>query len=164
MIAAAFEQRNPYKGIPQRPWIRLRLAAPDGSLAELELLADTGNPCAIIIAQHNLARLKASDAPDINTNFGPMQGGWLQLAMPELGLVQPIRGYGSDAVLTTAKASHVDFEGLIGLPLLRLVEYGGDADWFGCVAWRLRHESPEISPRRGYILRLTNNPSSAVGR
>lgn len=130
MIVAAFEQRNPYKGKPPRPWIRLRLEALDGTRVELELLADTGNPCALIIASPSMARLKAGDAPDIQSNFGLLQGGWLQLAMPELGLTQPVVGYASDAVAAAARASHGDLEGLAGLPLLRLLEYGGDADWF----------------------------------
>lgn len=130
MIVAVYEQRNPYKGKPQRPWIRLRLEARDGSLEELELLADTGNPCALVIASPTMARLKSGDVPDIQSNFGLLQGGWLQLAMPELGLTQPVRGYASDLVVTTTKASHVDFEGLAGLPLLRLLEYGGDAKEF----------------------------------
>jgi hypothetical protein len=45
MIAGPYEQRNPYKGFPDRPWIRLRLTASDGTGEEMELLADTGNPC-----------------------------------------------------------------------------------------------------------------------
>ena len=77
-----------------------------------------------------MARLKTGDAPDMQSNFGPLQGGWLQLAMPELGLDQCIPAYASDAVAAAAKASHVAFEGLIGLPLLRLPEYGGDANGF----------------------------------
>ncbi len=124
------EQKNPYKGSPERPWIRLRLAAPDGSTVEREFLADTGNPCALILGQQDMALLKASDGPDVNSNFGLLQGGWLQLAMPELGLTQTVLGYASDAVAAAAAASHPDFEGLAGLPLLRLAEYGGDADWF----------------------------------
>jgi hypothetical protein len=130
MTVVSFEQRNPYKGSPQRPWIRLRLQALDGSLVEMELLADTGNPCPLIIASPRMAQLKAGDAPDMQSNFGLLQGGWLQLAMPELGLVQAVPGHASDTVAVAAKASHVDFEGLAGLPLLRLVEYGGDASWF----------------------------------
>jgi len=47
-MAARFEQRNPYKGQPPRPWVRLRFRAKDGSMVEVELLADTGNPCAVI--------------------------------------------------------------------------------------------------------------------
>lgn len=130
MTGVLFEQRNPYKGTPPRPWVRLRLAAPDGSTQELDLLADTGNPCALIIGQQLMARLKHGDGPDMNTNFGRLEGGWLQLEMPELQMVRPILGYASDAVVTAAKASHPDFKGLVGLPLLRLVEYGGDAVGF----------------------------------
>ena len=129
-MKAPFEQRNPYKGNPERPWITVRLAGPDGSIAELELLADTGNPCAIIISQQQMLRLKVADAPDVSTNFGLLQGGWLQLTMPEFGLGQPILGYASDAVAAVASADHTDLQGLAGLPLLRLVEYGGDASSF----------------------------------
>jgi hypothetical protein len=96
----------------------------------MHLLADTGNPCAIIIGSQQMAALKTGDGPDVTTNFGLLEGGWLQLAMPELGLNQPVLGYAGDAVLAAAQASHADFDGLAGLPLLRLAEYGGDANWF----------------------------------
>ena len=66
----------------------------------------------------------------MSTNFGILEGGWLQLSMPELGLMQPILGYASDAVVTAAKTSSPAFDGLAGLPLLRLLEYGGDASSF----------------------------------
>src|SRR2546423_15207456 len=110
------EQRNPYKGRPERPWIRIRLAAPNGSTIEKEFIADTGNPCAIIISRRDMLGLKAGDGLDVRTNFGVLEGGWLQLAMPELGLAQPVLGYASDAIVTAAKADHPDFEGLVGLP------------------------------------------------
>jgi hypothetical protein len=77
-----------------------------------------------------MALLKQGDAPDVNTNFGTLQGGWLHVLMPELGLDQYLVGYASDAVVTATKASCPDFEGLAGLPLLRMTEYGGDPDWF----------------------------------
>jgi hypothetical protein len=77
-----------------------------------------------------MTQLKYADAPDVNTNFGLLTGGWLRLAMPDLGLVQDVIGYASDAVAAAAQASSPDFEGLVGLPLLRLVEYGGDATSF----------------------------------
>jgi hypothetical protein len=128
--AAPSEQKNPYKGFPERPWIRLRLAAPDGSTVERAFLADTGNPCAVILGQQDMNRLKAGDGPDLQTNFGLLQGGWLQIAMPELGLTGAVLGYASDAVAAAAAASHPDFKGLIGLPLLRQAEFGGNADWF----------------------------------
>jgi hypothetical protein len=108
----------------------LRLIAPDGTTHEVELLADTGNPCALIISQALMARLKQRAAPDVHSNFGLLQGGWLHLTMPELGLDQDVVGYASDAVMTATKASSPDFEGLAGLPLLRLAEYGGNALWF----------------------------------
>jgi len=62
------------------------------------------------------------------TNFGPLPGGWLQLAMPELGLDQLILGYASDSLVAAVQMDHPDFQGVAGMPLLRLVEYGGDAD------------------------------------
>jgi hypothetical protein len=130
MIAGPFEQRNPYNGSPSRPWVRLRLTAPDGSTHEVELLADTGNPCALIISQALMATLKQRAAPDVQSNFGLLQGAWLHLAMPELGVDQDVEGFASDAVVAATKASSPDFEGLAGLPFLRLLEYGGDADWF----------------------------------
>lgn len=130
MTPASYEQRNPYKGAPPRPWVRLRLVAPDGTFQELDLLADTGNPCALIIGRAFMAQLKHAAGPDVNTNFGLLEGGWLLLQMPELGLTQPVLGFASDAVMTAAKASSTDFEGLAGLPLLRSVEYGGDANSF----------------------------------
>jgi hypothetical protein len=130
MTAAPAEQRNPYKGSPPRPWVRLRLNAPDGGTHEVELLADTGNPCAIIISQALMAILKQRAAPDVRSNFGLLDGGWLHLSMPELRLDQDVEGFASDAVVTATKASSPDFEGLAGLPFLRLTEYGGDAAWF----------------------------------
>ena len=130
MMAERPEQRNAYKGSPPRPWVRVRLTAPDGSAYEVELLADTGNPCAIILGQTLMAALKQRAAPDLHSNFGVLRGGWLHLTMPNLGMEQDVIGFASDAVATATKASSPDFEGLAGLPLLRLLEYGGDADYF----------------------------------
>ena len=130
MSSGPYEQRNPCKGSPPRPWVRVRLAAPDGTTLEIELLADTGNPCAIIITQALLGRLTWRSASDVQSNFGILEGGWLHVIMPELGLDQDVVGYANDAVVAASKASSPDFEGLAGLPFLRLVEYGGDADWF----------------------------------
>jgi hypothetical protein len=130
MNVAPVGQRNPYKGSPPRPWILLRFAAADGTFRELELLADTGNPCALIIGQANMALLKQGTAPDMQCNFGLLEGGWVQVDTPGLSLGQPLLSYACDPVVTAAKASSPDFDGLAGLPLLRLMEYGGDADWF----------------------------------
>jgi len=122
------EQRNRYKGNPERAWIRLRFVANDGSSTELELLTDTGSPCSVIVSRDNLQRLQTLEGAGMATNFGPLPGGWLQLAMPELGLDQLILGYASDSLVAAVQMDHPDFQGVAGLPLLRLVEYGGDAD------------------------------------
>lgn len=128
MSAVPVGQRNPYKGSPPRPWILLRFAAVDGTFRELELLADTGNPCALIIGQAEMALLRQGTAPDMQSNFGLLEGGWVQIDMPGLGFGLPLLGYACDPVVTAAKASSPDFDGLAGLPLLRLAEYGGDAN------------------------------------
>jgi hypothetical protein len=130
VTAALSEQRNPYKGSPPRPWVRLRFSAPGGGYHEIELLADTGNPCSIIVSQKLMAKLTYRAAPDVNSNFGLLAGGWLHINMPDLGLDVDLVGYASDHVVATTKNSSNDFEGLAGLPLLRLLEYGGDANCF----------------------------------
>jgi len=70
------------------------------------------------------------DGRDVETNFGVLQAAWFHLAMPELGLDRMVIGYVSDNVVKSTQASHPDFDGLAGLPLLRLLEYGGDAEAF----------------------------------
>jgi hypothetical protein len=130
MSAGSSEQRNRYKGFPARPWVRLRLTALDSAEHALELLADTANPCALIICRPAMAILKLRTAPDITSNFGLLEGGWLHIYMPELGLDLDVKGYASDAVVTGALASSPDFQGLVGLPFLRLLEYGGDINRF----------------------------------
>jgi len=62
-MSGSLEQRNPYKGFPGRPWVRLRLLATDGATQELELVADTGNPYAVIIETAQMLRFKWTDAP-----------------------------------------------------------------------------------------------------
>jgi hypothetical protein len=68
-----------------------------------------------------------------NSNLGELVGGWLRLYNPELdGFVEFIVGYGNARAAEIAARSHTDFVGVVGLPLLRLGEYGGNADafWF----------------------------------
>ncbi|HZN34247.1 MAG TPA: hypothetical protein VFB80_10525 [Pirellulaceae bacterium] len=126
----AIVQHNLYKGTTPRCWVRLRFAAADGSLHERELLADTGSPCAVVLSQTDLALLLRAAGPNTGSNFGSLTGGWLELSMPELGLTQLVLGYGSDAVWQAVQSDCPDFAGLVGLPLLRLVEYGGDSAAF----------------------------------
>jgi hypothetical protein len=129
-MAKSTEQRNPYKGTPPRPWIVVRIAAPDGDVRELNLLADTGNPFALVVAEEYVPGWSFGGGMDVDTNFGVLQAAWFHVAMPELGLDRMIIGYVSDNVATSTRASHPDFDGLAGLPLLRLLEYGGGSDDF----------------------------------
>lgn len=124
------KQKNSYQGQPPRAWITLRLVAVDGNMLELKLIADTGSPFAFVISSRALADFNHGDGPHANTNFGILEGGWFRLAMSELGLTQRVFGFASDDVVASTKVSHADFEGLAGLPLLRLLEYGGNADEF----------------------------------
>jgi hypothetical protein len=124
------EQRNAYLGSPERPVVRVGLMALDGSRADVTLLADTGNPFAIIVSRSVMRRLKRRVVSDVNTNFGLLKGRWFHLFMPEFGLDRGLVGYASDAVANSTKQSDAIFDGLAGLPFLRLLEFGGDADWF----------------------------------
>src|SRR5262249_36986703 len=114
MTPPPFVQRNLYKGAPLRAWVRLRFAAGDGSLHERELLADTGRPFALMLGYSDLAMLRRTTTAVIQSNFGSLRGGWLEFRMPELGLVGPILGHGSDIVLQTVQGSCPDFAGLVG--------------------------------------------------
>jgi hypothetical protein len=127
---AHLEQRNQYKGSPSRPWVRLQLVDPAGEARQVELVADTGSPFALIIDATNMASLKQGDGPDVNTNFGPLAAGRVRIAIPDLSFVDQVLGYASDSVCATVRKSSADFHGLVGLPLLRLLEYGGDSDYF----------------------------------
>jgi hypothetical protein len=50
--------------------------------------------------------------------------------LPELAFDEDVLAYGSDSVVEAAQASDAQFGGLAGLPLLRLMEYGGDHEHF----------------------------------
>ena len=105
---------------------------------DLNLLADTGNPCALIISPARMALLKQRDGVDVNSNFGLLEGGWLHVAMPDLQVDAEVLAYASNEVVMAAQASSPDFEGLAGLPFLRLMEHGGNADafWFALLRSR----------------------------
>jgi hypothetical protein len=124
------EQRNQYKGAPARPWIRVTLVAAGGATQELDALADTGNPCRLIVGSDMMRQFNLGLEPDVHTNFGILTGGWLRIRIVEIGFDQVIRGFGGDAVVTATQASHPDLQGLAGLPLLRMMEYGGDRQEF----------------------------------
>lgn len=123
-------QTNAYKGVPPRAWLQVQLVTPDGEQVDLELLADTGNPFAVIVPDRTLTEFKHRDGPSAETNFGPLRGGLLCVSVPELRESVMLIGYGSDAVAEAARSSHPDLAGLIGLPLLRKLGYGGDEHHF----------------------------------
>ena len=79
-----------------------------------------------------MARIRFSVTTNLSSNFGSLRGGWLRLYNPEINLVEFIEGYGNDDAAKAMAQDHPDFVGLVGLPLLRLGEYGGNADsfWF----------------------------------
>jgi len=130
MSTPRIEQQNPYKGNPFRSWVRIRFVGPDARSVELELVADTGCPCAIILGAGPMAQLQRGSLESRISNFGELQGGWLRLNMPELGLDHFVPGYASDDVVVSTQASSSDFQGLAGLPMLRLLEFGGNAAAF----------------------------------
>lgn len=124
------EQRNPYKGTPSRAWLRVRLTALDGSPLEFDVLADTGNPFSSVVGLPVLQQFKHMDAHRVSTNFGDLLGGWLRVGIPDVGMDQLVLGYGSDEVVEATRQSSPDLQGMAGLPLLQLTEYGGIANSF----------------------------------
>ena len=124
------EQRNPYKGRPLRPWLTLGFLERTGQPLELELLADTGSAQAIVLQQELFERLVIRKTRNIQTNFGEMQGGWIRLHSSGLGLVEVVEAFGCDEMARSAMRSSLSFSGVVGLPVLRLMEYGGNYDSF----------------------------------
>jgi hypothetical protein len=124
------EQRNAYKGNPARALVRLNLISPEHEVHELECLADTGNPCSLIISVGMFRRLCWRQSSTMESNFGTLDGGWLRIVVAELGFDQKVLGYANDMVVNVVKRSDPGFAGLVGLPLLRLMEYGGNSEAF----------------------------------
>ena len=123
-------QRNAYKGDPPRPWIRLRLVGPDGRTQDSDFIADTANPLPISVGLEVMDEFRHRYGPGVQSNFGLLEGGLIHVAVPELGFEKEIIGFAGDSVADAARTSSPDFQGVLGLPLLRIFEYGGDADWF----------------------------------
>lgn len=123
-------QRNRYRGDPERSWIRVRLIARDGRSRSLDLLADTGCPYAIILGRSVFERFAVGSGEDVRTNFGRLEGGWVTVAIPKTGFRQQVSAFASERVATSTAVSFRAFRGLAGLPLLRMMEYGGDDESF----------------------------------
>ena len=132
-------QKNRYLGRTPRPWLEIPFRNSAGIIHKVKLIADTGCPQGIILAPEWFDSLVTYRFDSIRTNFGEMDSGWLQVFDPDSGFVELVRGYSSARVGEAASASHADFAGLIGLPILRLGEYGGDANEF-----RFRYPAPLI--------------------
>ena len=125
-------QQNAYLGRTPRPFLRMTLSDLAGTAHDLMLLADTGSPYALILKEFWFDRLVHTDTKDIDTNFGRMASGWVHLYMPDFGISELVKAYSNRSVGRDLAAEHPDFAGLVGLPVLRLGEYGGNATdfWF----------------------------------
>jgi hypothetical protein len=130
MAGSTREQRNAYKGSPTRAWIRVALVARDGTAQALELLADTGCPFPVIVSIACMNQMKHFNDPGANSSVGRLEGGWVRLVVPAIGFDRLMIGYASDSVAASAQSSCPDFQGLAGLPLLRMMEYGGNSYCF----------------------------------
>lgn len=126
------EFRNPYRGVTERAWLRLDFRAPDGTVHPMDLLVDTGCADAVVLRKPAFDLLVTRPAPSYFSAWGFMEGGWLQLDMPACGLVEQVHGYANNILGAAVAADDPNFMGLVGLPLLRLGEYGGNATdfWF----------------------------------
>lgn len=142
MSAPPNEQRNPYKGGSSRAWLRLRLVGKK-TVEDMEFLVDTGSPFDLIVDIGTMLRLGVTTGQAIPTNLGLMIGGWLHVTIPDVGFDSPVEAFASNVAVSHAKQSNSDFEGLVGLPLLRQFIYGGDAIDF----WiRAASGSPALVP------------------
>lgn len=61
-----------------------------------------------------------------------MTSAWVWLQMPAFGIDLDLLGYGSASVAQGAAIDDPRFQGLVGLPVLAMAEYGGNATdfWF----------------------------------
>lgn len=127
------EFRNPYRGVTEWAWLRLDFRAPDGMIHGMDLVVDTGCPDAVVLRKPAFDLIVTSSAPGyVSGGWGFMEGGWLQLDMPACGLIQLVHGYANNIIGASVAADDPNFMGLVGLPVLRLGEYGGNATdfWF----------------------------------
>ena len=124
--------RTTYKGRSHRAWLKLGLRDVYGVTEEFDFVVDTGSPMELILRPDLFDRFIRWPAKEELSNFGPLPAGWFQLDVPSLVLTKSVRAYKSSEVASIVSNSHPDFAGLVGLPILRLGEYGGNASefWF----------------------------------
>jgi hypothetical protein len=104
----------------------------DGTVHPLDLVVDTASADAFVLRMSVFEQLMWSPNRSTATTWGFMLGGWLRLYMPASGLVELIAGYGNNMLAAGVAAEDPQFMGLVGMPFLRLGEFGGNADalWF----------------------------------
>ena len=76
----------PEKYWPDRdgqPTVEVTFKDPQGAKVTKVFFVDTGNPLELVIDPDNMARLKLADAPDVWTNFGRLEGGWVRISTPD---------------------------------------------------------------------------------
>jgi len=112
--------------------LKLRFLDAYDATIEVALLADTGCPFALILGQDLLDKLERMPGNIRHSNTGFLYGAWVRLVMPEFGFDHDVLAYGNQDVASGVASDHPSFQGLVGLPLLRLGEYGGNANefWF----------------------------------
>jgi hypothetical protein len=96
----------------------------------LELIADTGCPFDLIVDVATITKFTGSATTSLGSTYGPLIGGWIDVFIKELGLRARVIGYGNDDLAREARLDSPHFAGLVGLPFLRLIEFGGDATDF----------------------------------
>lgn len=96
----------------------------------MNVVVDTGNPCGLIVSSEVLAEYHWKDSLGTGSNFGTLQGGWVRLGIPGIEFDEKIVAYSNDSILSLVQRSDASFQGLMGLPLLRMLSYGGDAGHF----------------------------------
>lgn len=126
------EFRTVYKGRSERPWLRVGFEDRSGYREEFDLVADTGSPMAVLLRPDFFRRFEVFQAPPEHTSFGFLETGWFRMVIPSLGLQRSVHCFSCQIAADIVSRSHTDFAGVIGLPILRLGEYGGDASefWF----------------------------------
>ncbi len=109
-----------------------RLPRPDGTIHSFDLVVDTGCDDAIVLRKSAFDLVTHGVAPSYFSSWGLMQGGWLDIDMPACGLAARVHGYADYQLSAGVAASDPNFMGLVGLPLLRFGEFGGNATdfWF----------------------------------
>jgi hypothetical protein len=60
------------------------------------------------------------------TNFGVLEAAWSDVNVPGLAYSKRLLIYGSDQVADAVARSSREFTALVGLPFLRMFEYGGN--------------------------------------